>query len=153
MKFKLFIIFVFFVCFKTYSQKLSTNANGQVFDENNKQLKTEEVQKLLENYPKQLAIYNSGNSKKNIRNICLLSGFGLIGTDLIISLANDTQFPKILSAIGAGAVLAAIPIKLGYTNKIQTAVNDYNNDKKVGYKTKFDLFVNPLSIGIKLTFN
>ena len=136
----------------SFGQNLTVNEQGNVLDENKLVLKTNEVQKLLANYPEQLLLFNAGNKKKSIGNILLLSGCGLIATDLVISLTSDQQFPKLLSAIGLGAIIVAIPIKMGYSKKINTAINDYNNNKKIGYNNKLEVISNNAGIGLKLTF-
>ena len=133
-------------------QKLIVNSNGTVLDENNLIIKTADVQKILANYPEQLAMYNVGNKKKNTGNVLLLAGCGLIATDLVISLIADRQFPKLLSAIGLGTIALAIPIKMGYSKKISTAISDFNNQKNIGYNNKLEIISNNVGIGIKLTF-
>jgi hypothetical protein len=153
MKKLLFLLCCIFSFFISFGQKLNVNPNGNITDENKQILIPLEVKKLLANYPEQLALYDVGNTKKKIGNILLISGFGLIGTDLIISLTSDNQFPKMLSAIGLGAVALAIPVKIGYYNKIKSAVDGFNNNKKIGYSNKLEIIAKNTEIGLKLTFN
>ncbi|MBC7641592.1 MAG: hypothetical protein H7174_04540 [Flavobacterium sp.] len=153
MKHNLLIVFIFLLHINCYSQLLKTNSYGSVLNEDKTIVKPEDVKKLLANYPTQLNEYSLAIKKRNLGNIFIYSGVGLIFTDLLISLTKDLDFPKALSAVGFGAISVGVPIKLGYSKKIQNAINGYNSKKELGYNQKLEIIGNPSGLGIKLSFN
>ena len=170
-----------FVSFQSYSQKLIYKSNGTINDSENNKISPNGVRALLANKEKLLADYNSGRRKKTIGNIMLYGGLGMVVFDLgIVAVDNafSDGFSTIVSAgipgseggtsgrrakpsaatyIGLAAIVVAIPVKIGFSKKIENVVTDYNNQATTGFnqlnKQKLDLITNSNGIGLRLTLN
>lgn len=166
----LFFLLLFFCNLQSYSQKLVYKSNGNIKDTENNTVSPTRVRELLANNEKLLADYNAGRSKKTVGNILLIGGFGLLATDVLIGATSDgnttvsgnsmqTQrnYPSALTYVGLAALVIAIPVKIGFSNKIRNVIADYNNQTNTGYnqynKQKLDLITNSNGIGLRLTLN
>ena len=164
----LFFLIIFFCNLQSYSQKLVYKSNGNIKDSENNTVSPTKVRELLANNEKLLADYNAGRSKKTIANGLLIGGFGLLATDLLIgattdgnttvsgnSIQTERNYPSALTYVGLAAMVIAIPVKIGFSNKIEKVVAEYNNQKTTGYnqnsKQKLDLITNSNGIGLRLT--
>lgn len=154
-KILLFILISF--CMQSYSQKLIYNSNGNILNSDKQKISPHQVRELLASNEKMLADYNDGRSKKTIGNLVLIGGIGLLTADLLVGLTAAVVYPSALTYIGFAAVIIAIPIKIGFSNKIERVVNDYNSDLKVGYDEfriqKTEFIANQNGAGIRLTIN
>ena len=87
----------------------------------------------------------------------LIGGLGFLATDLAIGANADVQFPSALTFVGLAAVVASIPIKIGFSKKIKNVVTYYNNQSATGFNQynnpKLDLITNSNGIGLRLTIN
>ncbi|SEG44473.1 hypothetical protein [Flavobacterium urumqiense] len=177
----IFFLLLFFCSFQSYSQKLIYKSNGTISDMENNKISSDGVRALLANNEKLLADYNSGRRKKTIGNIMLYGGLGMVVFDLgIVAFDNAISdgFSTIVSAgipgsgsgssgrrakpsvatyIGLASFAAAIPIKIGFSKKIENVVTEFNNQSTIGYKQynnqKLDLITNSNGIGLRLTLN
>lgn len=173
---KQFYILLLLVCSSySFSQKLVYKSNGNITDSENQKISPDQVRELLVNNEKLLADYNAGRSKKTAGNILLYGGSALILTDMITNLSykqkiyRDENFPgaiigvknriypSVFTYIGIGAIVASIPLKIGFSKKIKNVVTDYNNLKATGNvdfnQHKLDLITNSNGIGFRLTLN
>lgn len=174
----LFIIFLFFGSLQSFSQKLVYNSNGNILNSENQKISPDQVRELLKGNEKLLAEYNAGRTKKTVGNIMLYGGLGMVAFDLG-RVAFDNAFsdgfstiiaagtsgsgtatsgrrakPSIATYIGIASFVASIPIKIGFSNKIENVVSDYNNQLTTGFnKPKLDLITNSNGIGFRLTLN
>jgi hypothetical protein len=74
--------------------------------------------------------------QRHLLRIPLGFGTGFIITDLVTAASQDKVYPSALTYIGLTSALS-IPIIIGHTKKIKTAIDGYNNsitDKKVGFQ-------------------
>jgi len=161
----LFFLLLFLYSLQSFSQKLVYKSNGNIIDSQNNKISPDQVRELLKNNEKLLADYNAGRSKKTVGNVLLIGGFGLIVADLIIGVTakvglqngNEKDYPSALTYVGLAALVVAIPVKIGFSNKIEKVVTDYNNQTNTGYnqnnKQKLDLITNSNGIGLRLTLN
>lgn len=168
---KQLFVLLFFVCsLQSYSQKLVCKSNGNIIDSENNTVSPTRVRELLANNEKLLADYNAGRSKKTIGNVLLIGGFGFMVTDLLIGATTDgnttvsgnliqteRNYPSVLTYVGLAALVIAIPVKIGFSNKIQKVVTVYNNKTNTGYNQnnnqKLDLITNSKGIGLRWTLN
>ena len=178
---RIFFLFLFFGSFQSYSQKLFYKSNGTITDTEKNKISPSGVRTLLANNEKLLADYNAGRKKKTIGNIMLYGGLGMVVFDLgrvVLDNAFSDIFSTLVSAgipgsesgtsgkrarpslatyIGIASFAAAIPIKIGFSKKIENVVTDYNNQNNIGYKQfknqKLDLITNSDGIGLRLTSN
>ncbi|MBG6111698.1 hypothetical protein H4V97_000543 [Flavobacterium sp. CG_23.5] len=177
----LFFLFLFFYSLQSYSQKLIYKSNGTINDSENNKISPDGVRALLANNEKLLVDYNSGRKKKTIGNIMLYSGLGMVLFDLG-RVAFDNAFsdgfstiisagipgsesgtsgrrskPSLATYIGLASFAAAIPIKIGFSKKIENVVIEYNNKNTITdnqrNNQKLDLITNSNGIGLRLTLN
>ncbi|CAN1562461.1 hypothetical protein MCETHM1_02719 [Flavobacteriaceae bacterium] len=139
-----------------YSQTLSLKSGGNIIDSNNQKLTPTEVRTLLNNTPELLNQYDAGRTKKTVGNILMGAGIGFIIGDLAAGATQDITYPTAFTFIGMAALVIAIPIKIGYSKKIKSAVDGYN--KKVAVKDcdfkieSSSVIANQNGIGILFTF-
>jgi multisubunit Na+/H+ antiporter MnhE subunit len=103
-----------------------------------------------------LASYSTGQTKASVGGFLLGFGTGFIITDLVTAASQDKVYPSALTYIGLASALVSIPIIIGHTKKIKTAINGYNTsitDKKVGFQIeKINILSNKNGIGMQLSF-
>lgn len=169
---KQLFILLFFVCsVQSFSQKLVYKSNGNILNSENKKISPDQVRELLKNNQKLLDEYNAGRTKKTVGNVLIIGGFGFLVADLVhgattsgvttyptgggyYALQTEKTYPTALTYIGVAALIIAIPVKIGFSNKIKNVVTDYNNQLATGYnKPKLDLITNSNGIGFRLTLN
>ncbi len=165
-----FFLFVFLCSLQSFSQKLVYKSNGNILNSENQKISSTQVRELLVNNEKLLADYNAGRSKKTAGNVLIIGGLGLLATDLIIgattdgdttvtsnSIKTERNYPSVLTYIGLAAVVIAIPVKIGFSKKIENVVSEYNTQKATGNvdfnQHKLDLITNSNGIGFRLTLN
>ena len=154
---KQLFILLFFVCsLQSFSQKLVYKSNGNILNSENQNISPDQVRELLKDNEKLLANYNAGRSKKTIGNVLLIGGSALVIGDLIVgattngnttvtgnSIQTERNYPSALTFVGLAGLVIAIPVKIGFSNKIEKVVTDYNNQLTTGYnKPKLDLITN-----------
>ncbi len=170
----IFFFFLFFCSVQSFSQNLIYKSNGNILNSENQKISPDQVRELLKNNQKLLADYNAGRSKKTAGNILLIGGLGLLTADLIhgatasgisttstgggyYNIQSEKTYPTALTYIGIAALIIAIPVKIGFSNKIKNVVSDYNNGLKTGNSgfkiQKTEFVTNQNGAGIRLTFN
>lgn len=170
----LFLIFLFFCSLQAFSQKLVYTSNGNITDTENHKVSPEKIRTILASNQEILDNYNSGRTKKTVGNVLLIGGFGFLTADLIhgltasgisatplgggyYGLQNEKTYPTALTYIGVAAIIIAIPVKIGFSRKIEKVVTDYNNQAALGsnqfYNPKMELITNKNGIGLRLTLN
>ena len=140
----------------TYGQSLTLKSGGNIIDSNNQKLTPTEIRALLNNKPELLNEYNAGRTKKTVGNLLMGAGIGFIVGDLASGATQDITYPTAFTYIGMLALVVAIPVKIGYSNKIKTAVDGYNKQVAVqdsDFKIKSSsIFANQDGLGILFTF-
>ncbi|GAB3710242.1 hypothetical protein [Flavobacterium koreense] len=155
-----------FFCFS--QDVLTFKSTSRVFNSDNVKLTSTEVRDLFASNPVALRLYNSGKTKQTIGNILLYGGLSTVITKHLVNISdsnivnNQYGYPTIkktsnaLYFVGAGAVLIAIPIKIGFSKKIKRSVSIMNEDLKTP-KTSFNIestsFIsNSNGVGFSITF-
>lgn len=170
MKQNLSILF-FLLALAGYSQQLSYKSGGAVYNSENKKVAPTEVRNILANNTEALALYNSGRRKKTWGNVLFYGGLGLVATNLIIGLNTDNSsttysgngyYPSVQSErtnmtaaiIGGALIIASIPIKIGFTKKIKSALEKHNSSLVDNYKsvTKTTLIASSNQVGFRVEF-
>lgn len=165
------------VSLNSFSQDLIYKNKGNITDSNGKKLTSNEVRALLASNEELLGEYKIGRSKKTIGNVLLVTGTTLICGDIarklflyenpseLIYLGNNSykttteprKYPTVITYIGLATLIVAIPVKIGFTKKIESVVTDYNKLKKVshtGFKIQStDVIANSYGVGFRMTFN
>jgi hypothetical protein len=152
-----FVVLSFFIFQFGFSQKLIYTSNGNVSDGQNKRLSPSEVRSIIGTSETILIQYEFARLKKTVGNIMFYGGLSMMTTDLLRALNSNVVYPGSLTYIGAAVFVASIPIKLGYSSKIEKAISDFNNLNKVGENNieieKFEFITNQNGIGFRLTLN
>jgi len=152
----LFYLSILLFSFSSYSQKIIYKGNGNIYDSNEKRISPDGVRSLISYNPALLKYYNDNREKKTIGNVLLIGGASLIIADLAIGATADVTYPSALTYIGLGSLLLSIPIKSGYSKRIEKVVNDYNNEliSKGSAMTieKVNFITNQNGLGLQLTF-
>lgn len=155
-----------FVPFLTFSQDLLTyKGHGRIENINNEKLKSPDVRTLMATNKEALHLYNSGKTKQTLGNVFLYTGISTvvikhfsalkknnINSDGSINYSKDNT----LYYVGGGMILAALPIKIGFSKKIKKAVALLNDDLKnppAGFTIDSTSFIaNSNGIGFAVTF-
>lgn len=152
--------------FSGFSQQLTYRNGGNVYDSNSKKLEPDTVRDLLKKNRSALASYNAGRDKKTWGNVLLFGGLGLATFNLVSAVTMNSvevdQNGNIstkktgpgLAIVGGAMVLAAIPIKIGFSKKIKTAVEDYNQHVATNenWKSNISIVADNQGIGLKVSF-
>ncbi len=156
MKSKLLIITFLLVALSSFSQQITYKSGGNILDSKNDKMSPTAVRALLSKNTDLLNLYNAGRTKKTVGNIFFYGGLGLIVADLANGAFNDIIYPTALTYIGITCVVVSIPVKIGYSKKIKTVVNDYNkqvvfNDHNLKIES-INLVTNTNGLGFQITF-
>ncbi len=156
MKTKIIIVLLLLGSAMGFSQQLTYKSGGRVYNSQNQKMSPDDVRALLITKPGILNFYNEGRTKKTVGNVFLIGGSAFIVADLLNGLTRDVEYPSALTYIGAAAIIVSIPVKIGYSKKIKTAVTDYNKeiahvDKKFEIES-VSICANGNGIGLKIGF-
>jgi hypothetical protein len=177
-KYKNKIIITFFIILPivTFSQQLSYQSGGTVYNSENVKLSPNDVRNLLATNTETLALFNSGRNKKTWGNILFYGGLGLITTNVVVAATtynmeitghfydpiSGSTFPKYenksssmaVAAIGGALVAISIPIKIGYPKKIKQALSTYNSSLTANYipTKKLAIIANTNQFGFRYEF-
>lgn len=153
---KLFYFAFLLSSFLTFSQQIKYRGNGEIVNTNNEKLTSKEVKKLLEYNPALLEYYSNARDKKIFGNILLVGGSTLIISDLAIGLTSGSSYPSTLTYIGAASIILAIPIKIGFSKKIEKVTEDFNNEliskKSTMTIENIKFITNQKGFGLQITF-
>jgi hypothetical protein len=163
---KMLLLLILVVSYSGFSQQLTYQTGGNVYDSTNQKLKPDAVRELMKKNNTALAAYNAGRNKKTWGNVLFYGGLGLATINLVSAVTMDTagidengnyyskKSTPTMAIIGGAMVLASIPIKAGYTKKIKSAINDYNEKMVSNEKVTPDiLFVaDSRGFGIRVSF-
>jgi hypothetical protein len=147
----------------------------------NQNMSPDQVRELLKDNTKLLADYNAGRAKKTGGNVLLYGGIGIFFGKLLHNSLTDnsevienpnwnngnsygfqhTVIYKRRNAnlyyVGMASIIAAIPVKIGFSKKIRNVVTEYNNQKAIGYNQmntpKLDFITDSNGIGVRLSLN
>lgn len=155
MKSKLMTLFFLSLCSFAFSQQL-TYKKGRVYNDNNVKLTNTQVKELLSDKPELLASYSAGQTKSSVGGFLLGFGTGFVITDLVTGLSQDKVYPSALTFVGLASAVISIPVIIGHTKKIKTAIDGYNKSlttKKVGFQIeKINILSNKNGIGMQMSF-
>jgi len=153
---KLFFLLTFFTTTCLFSQELIYKSGGRIFSSEGQKMKPSEIRELLKSQPGMLDFYNKGRSKKTIGNVLFYGSFALLATDFLTAAGSETTYPRAMTYVGVGSFLLSFPVKMGYTKKIKTVVEDYNKELKnrdIGLTIQSIEFVtNENGAGLKIIF-
>jgi len=163
--FALFLLFNSFLCLS--QETLTFKSTSKVLNSDKLKLSPTEVRDLFATNPEALRLYNSGKTKQTLGNIVLYGGIATVVTTHLIRVTDSRtvdQYGRIIVKdrsnisyfVGAGAILIAIPIKIGFSKKIKKAVSLMNEDlknPKTGLNIESTSFIsNSNGLGISITF-
>ena len=179
------IILLFLTCFSfaSFSQEEFTFKNGGGILQNGKLISPAEVRAQFSNNKNIIDLYDAGRNKKTLGNVLLYGGLitfiGKVAYDLNYSPKvtqkttgsynygpyNNTAYfytnesepapSRVLYYVGGAMIIAAIPIKIGFSNKIRKAIvlmNEEINNPKTTSIESASFISNSNGIGILITF-
>lgn len=151
---KLLLAVLFLVSITSFSQEI-TMVKGRYYV-NGSQISTRETKQLLVTNYKALSRFKSGLSKESIGGLLIGFGGALVITDLVVGLVSDVSYPTAATYIGAGALIASIPILSGKNKKIKEGIDLYNSGLKAVGENESDFEVNFIAnqkgYGIQIRF-
>ncbi|MES2411251.1 MAG: hypothetical protein V4535_07375 [Bacteroidota bacterium] len=161
-----FLVLLVLMSFTGFSQQLTYRSGGNVYDSGSDKLQPDTVRDLMAKNRSALASYNAGRNKKTWGNVLLYGGLGLAAINLITAVTTNTaeidnqgnvstnKTGPEMAIIGGAMVLAAIPIKIGYSKKIKTAVENYNQNVTANdnWKANMSVVADNQGIGLKISF-
>lgn len=152
---KISLTLMLMVTLVTFSQQL-TYKNGRILNDQNKKLSNGEVKTLLAPNSELLAKYNAGKTKSSVGGFLLGFGLGFIAADLVTGATQDKVYPSAFTYIGIASTIISIPVMLGRTKKIKSAIDGYNQSlqvNKLGFNLeKISIISNRNGIGLKVKF-
>lgn len=149
----LFLILLL-LCQFGYSQQITHKCGSKILNSNNEKLSTKEIKTLfLAANPESWDLYKKGKVKKQVGNGLLYGGAGFALITAGAHYATDSFSP--IPLIGVAAAIAGITVKIGYSKKIHSAVELYN--QKIAYEPRFttiewSLCANQDGMGLKINF-
>lgn len=170
---KIFVILAFVCCNLVLCQDLYSFKSGGRISYKGEIIEPTDVRNAFADNKTALELYNTGRSKKTWGNILLYSGimatittFGIEATKTLRGIAAlsapasqgsgvNTSTDFTATYISFGVVLAAIPIKIGFSKKIKKAVILMNQDLKnptTSYIKSTAIIANGNGIGISVKF-
>jgi hypothetical protein len=151
---KLLLTLLLLVSITSFSQEI-TMVKGRYYV-NGSQISTRETKQLLVTNYKALSRFKSGLSKESVGGLLIGFGGALVITDLVVGLVSDVSYPTAATYIGAGALIASIPILSGKNKKIKEGIDLYNSGlKDVGENEsdfEVNLIANQKGYGIQIRF-
>ncbi len=149
------IAFFLFTVSLSFGQEL-TYKNGKILNSNNIKLTNSAVKELLADTPELLNKYNQGRTKASVGGFLLGFGLGFIGVDLLTGLTQDKEYPTALTYLGLASVLVSLPVTIGHSKKIKSAIKGYNESlepKKTTFNVeKVNIITNQNGIGMQISF-
>jgi hypothetical protein len=151
---KLLLALLFLISITSFAQEI-TMAKGRYYV-NGSQISTRETKQLLVTNYKALSRFKSGLNKESIGGLLIGFGGALVITDLVVGLVSDVRYPTAATYIGAGALIASIPILSGKNKKIKEGIDLYNSGLKDVGENESDFEVNFIAnqkgYGIQIRF-
>lgn len=153
---KTLLPFLLLLSFFANSQQLTYASRGRVKDSNNNIIAPAKVREMLMANQNALNEYNAGRSKKTLGNVLLIGGSTLLVADLGLAFYTGQWKPNVLTIAGPAAMIAAIPVKIGFTKKIKSAIDGHNSDivtsKTQPDRPLFAICANSCGVGLQIQF-
>ncbi len=143
----------------TFSQSTFKFKSGGRVTYNDVKMSSDSIRNLMSTSPKALELYNIGRTKKTFGNVLLFGGIG----GVLIALNNQRRAYATADGgasytpliVGGVMLITAIPVKIGFSNKIRQAIilaNQNLINPKTSYIESTDLVINSNGIGFQITF-
>jgi len=125
---KLLLTLVLLVTMVSFSQEI-TMQKGRYYA-NGSRISTRETKKILLSNYKAYRTFEKGINKESTGGLFIGLGGVLVITDLVVGLVSDVHYPSVATYLGAGALIASIPILSGKNKKMKEGIDMYNNGLK-----------------------
>jgi hypothetical protein len=169
---KLFFTLLIIVPFISFAQDTYTFKSGGRIFQNDREIAPDAVRGMLLRNQPALALYEAGRTKKTLGNVLLYGGLATLTGKLLLDLTTDTESTITYGnyntvnvdqkrstptayIIGGIMLVAAIPIKIGFSKKIKKAVSLMNEAAKkpeTSFIESSSLVMNQNGVGISITF-
>lgn len=135
-------------------------SGGRVFNSDNEKLSPSYLRERFSDNKEFLDLYNSGRTKKTIGNILLYGGitsivvkhYKVVTESPFDSNRNVKPTSNIMYFVGAALIVASIPIKIGFSNKVDNAVDVLNISTRKSSINTTSLIFDSNGIGLSMTF-
>lgn len=161
-KINLLLFFAILMSFTSFSQDIYQFKSGGRVLQRGKIITPSDIRAQFSENKILINLYDAGRNKKTFGNLFLYSGIGIVIGKFILdgntSAATASGSPDISNYpyfIGAGLILVAIPIKIGFSKKIKKAIilmNEEIINQKTSYIETTSFVANANGIGLKVTF-
>lgn len=156
---KIIIVVVLIFSMNIFSQSTFKFKSGGRVTYNDVKMSSDSIRNLMSSSPNALELYNIGRTKKTVGNVLLFGGIG----GVLIALNNQRRAYSTADGgasytpliVGGVMLITAIPVKIGFSNKIRQAIILANQDlrnPKTSYIESTDLVINSNGIGFQITF-
>lgn len=135
-------------------------SGGRIFNSDNEKLSPSYLRERFSDNTDFLELYNSGRTKKTIGNILLYGGitsivvkhYKVLTDNPIDSNGNIKYSSNTMYFVGAALIAISIPIKIGFSNKIDNAVDVLNISTRKSSVNSTSLIFDSNGIGLSMTF-
>lgn len=157
---KKLIFFIFFIsistitCAQTDSNKITIKQGLSVkFYQNGKKLKPIQLLKITRDNAEAYKEMKKAKANLDVSNVLAIPGGLLFGFPLGQAMAGGEP-NKILLGVGAGLIIASIPLSSAYTKRAKKAVNIYNAGNQHSEYRKFNVNMGFAhnGVGLQITF-
>ena len=155
---KTFLIAILLVAVNTsFCQQIDMKIGfwGYKFENNGEKLDLQELYELTESQPEAHQLLKKGLKQRTYVNILSIVSGGLLAIPINQALYNKEE-NWTLAYIGAGIIVASIPLSLSAFNKINKGIDDYNISLKSAHssniKPKFFIITNNNGVGLSMNF-
>lgn len=150
----LILVLTLLLSLSSFSQEINL-VKGKYFV-NGKQISSRETRQLLNSNLEALSLFKSAKSKESTGGLLIAIGGAAVTVDLVIGLVSDVKYPSVATYVGAGLILASIPVLSGKNKKIKEGIDLYNKDaKKLGGNEsdlELNIIANQNGYGIQIQF-
>jgi len=148
------ILLTILLSLSSFSQEINL-IKGKYFV-NGKQISSRETRQLLTSNLEALSLFKSAKRKESTGGLLIAIGGAAVTVDLVIGLVSDVKYPSVATYVGAGLILASIPVLSGKNKKIKEGIDLYNKDaKKIGVNEsdlELNIIANQNGYGIQIQF-
>lgn len=149
---KLIILSIALLSLSGFSQQVERR-KGRFYSDG-KQISTRETRQLLAANEEALRLFKSGKGRESLGGFLIGFGGALVVADVVVGLVSDVNYPTAATYIGAGCVIASVPILSGKNRRIDAGLDLYNKGQKsIGEnEVEFNVIANQNGYGVQLRF-
>jgi hypothetical protein len=129
--------------FQSFSQEIKIEKGKYYVD--GKQISSRETKELLKVNLPALRKFKQGKSKEGNGGLLVGLGTALTVVDFVKGQVSDLKYPGVATYIGAGLLVASIPVLVGKNKKMRDGIEMYNSGLKTNGQIDTDFELNAIS--------